>query len=175
MNTTAFRLHHWKAVMRAGLEKYRIGRHDDGAGAAERPGAPRIHVALPAVGGDPSKATGCHNRLMMLCEMSLQTHSGAIEARESRKRKMDDRGPAGGAAPSRARMSAASGARGGAPVGAAGLGQQRAAPSEQPSSPPRGAEGPSRHASAPGASSRPRGGPARPSMAPRGGRAPGAW
>ncbi|CAK0831601.1 unnamed protein product [Prorocentrum cordatum] len=132
MNATAFWLRRWKAVVRAGLGKCQIGRCDDGVGAAERPGAPRIHAALPAVGDGPSKATGCHNRLMMLCEVALQTHSGAIEARGGRERKMGDRGSAGGAVPSRAMISAACGAGGGAPAGAAGFGQQRAAPSEQP-------------------------------------------
>jgi hypothetical protein len=77
---------HWKAVMQAGLDMHRIGTYHNGDGEEEKKGHPRIRFLLPPA--DSPELQRCyHNRLMMLCGLSLQAFAEAIACRASKSKR----------------------------------------------------------------------------------------
>jgi hypothetical protein len=76
----------WKKVMQAGLSKYRIGAYDEGVNAEEKKGVARVTLELP--GEEEEAQREYHNRLMMLCGLSLTELGQAIEDSTSKRKKV---------------------------------------------------------------------------------------
>ena len=81
--------------MRAGLTQYRVGTFDDGKGQAVNPGMARVVITLPVEGNQEAEKT-YHNRLMMLCGLSLSKLTQAI-AKRAESRPGQSGAPAAGA------------------------------------------------------------------------------
>ena len=75
--TVALKQQHWKAVMEASFLQYCVGTHEDGADAQTRPRQARLHFSLPSTDSDESQVA-FHNRLMLLCQVFLQSFSEAV-------------------------------------------------------------------------------------------------
>ena len=76
--TAALKQQHWKAVMEAGFLQYRVGTYEDGADG---------HFSLPSTDSEELQLA-FHNRLMLLCQVSLQSFSEAIENKAAKKMTM---------------------------------------------------------------------------------------
>ena len=74
---------HWEAVVRAAMTQYNIGSFSDGAGEEHRAGQARLTIQLPAQSNEEAKRL-YHNRLMMLCGLSLSRFSDAIAKKAER-------------------------------------------------------------------------------------------
>ncbi|CAJ1348212.1 unnamed protein product [Effrenium voratum] len=77
---TAVKIHHWKAVMEAGLRDSRIARYCCGADAEERPNCPRVFVDLPDC-ADELALRRFHNELMMLCQLPFSTLADRVRSK----------------------------------------------------------------------------------------------
>lgn len=83
---TSIKMAHWKAVMAAGLGKFRVGAYSDGTDCTDQPRKARIYLELPA-NDSPELTKQFHNRLMMLCQLPLVTLSDCILKRQSKPTK----------------------------------------------------------------------------------------
>ena len=94
--SVALKKEHWRAVMEAGLSQFRVGRFDDGSEAATKRGQARTHLTLPPE-NQPELHMEFHNRLMMLCGVTLQAFADAIRNKASKKRMAEEEGAPGDA------------------------------------------------------------------------------
>ena len=77
----ALKQQHWKAVMEAGFLQYRVGTYEGGADAKTRPGQARVHFSLLSTDSEEA----FHNRLMLLCQVFLQSFSEAIKNKAAKE------------------------------------------------------------------------------------------
>ena len=80
----SLRLAHWEAVMRAGLEQYRVGEFCPIGSLKDRPTQSFIKLALPPANDEQSTRL-FHNRLMMLCQVSYHALAEKILTAGQRK------------------------------------------------------------------------------------------
>ena len=79
---------HWEAVMKAGLEKYRVGTfvHHSDSEVQDRRGQSYVDLEVPPQ-NNPEAAAEFHNRLMQLCQLGLATYMDSASKRAEKTAK----------------------------------------------------------------------------------------